>query len=263
MRPKPLTNAERQARRRAKRNALAYKRCWTRRASPGTCARPARATLSDGGAGVMSMVPATGIGRSCGTSMVTPAVTGVVALMVEKMGKLGFDKSNVFPSTYKAFLIHGAEDLGRPGPDFEFGFGHVRVASTLKLMSDRAFHQLKIEREGDVQTQELPIASGASELKVTLVWDDRPVSIFSNEALSNDLDLVLVSPSGDRQLPFLLDGAHGRETEPARPGVDRVNVVEQVLIKQPNAGVWRVEVRASKIGSPTGGQTYSLVTSVQ
>ncbi len=71
--------------------------------------------LSDGGAGVMSMVPATGIGRSCGTSIATPAVTGVVALMVEKMGKLGFDKSNVFPSTYKALLIHGAEDSGSPG----------------------------------------------------------------------------------------------------------------------------------------------------
>jgi hypothetical protein len=219
--------------------------------------------IADGHSGIVSMVPATGIGRSCGTSMAAPAATGVVALMIEKMGKLGLDKFQVFPSTYKALLIHGAADLGRAGPDFEFGYGRIQIAPTLKLMDDGAFRQFKIEREADVQNHEISVAAGLDELKVTLVWDDRPVGIFSNEALSNDLDLVLLSPTGNQHLPFLLNTVAGKETEPAQTGVDHVNVVEQVVVAQPEPGVWRIAVQASKIGSPTNGQTYSLVMSAR
>ena len=224
---------------------------------------PGCRVLSDGELGIISMFPPNGVGRMCGTSMAAPAVTGVIALLIEKMELLGLAKTTVHPSTYKALLVHGAEDLGRPGPDFEFGYGRVQLGTTLKLMDDRAFHQLAVEREGEIQVRELTVAPGAREIKVTLVWDDRPTGVFADEALANDLDLVLVSPTGTQHLPFLLNAVPGKETEPARPGVDHLNVVEQVLVEQPAAGVWRIEVRASKIGSPIGGQTYSLVTSVR
>ena len=219
--------------------------------------------ISDGESGIVSAIPAKGIGRMCGTSMATPVVTGVVSLMIEKMVKLGQTKTSVFPSTYKALLIHGAEDLGRPGPDFEYGYGRVRLPATLNLMDDKAFLQATIKREGEVQSYEIQVAPGASEIKATLVWDDRPTGVFSDETLSNDLDLVLVSPSGQTNLPFVLNAVPGKETELAQPAVDRLNVVEQVLVRQPIVGIWRIEVRASKVGSPTGGQTYSLVSSVQ
>lgn len=219
--------------------------------------------LADGEQGIMSMVPANSIGRSCGTSMAAPAVTGVVALMIEKMTKLGLAKAEVFPSTYKALLIHGAEDLGRPGPDFEYGYGRVRMAPTLTLMHGRAFQQSRMEREGEVQTRDVTVPAGAGEVKVTLVWDDRPTAVFTDEALANDLDLVLVSPARGQHLPSTLNAVPGKEAEPALTGIDRLNVVEQVLVRQPGEGAWRIEVRAGKIGSPVDGQTYSLVTSVQ
>ena len=198
----------------------------------------------------------------CGTSMATPAVTGVVALMIEKMVKLGKVKSDIYPSTYKALLIHGAEDLGRPGPDFEYGYGRVRVGPTLQLMDDKAFEQVTIEAEGQVVTRTVSVAPNASELKVTLVWDDPPNGTLAEDALTNDLDLVLVSPAGDRRLPFVLDPTPGREAEPAKSGEDHLNVVEQVLVRQPQAGTWSIEVRFSKKGG-AGGQTFSLVTSVR
>jgi subtilisin family serine protease len=219
--------------------------------------------LGDGARGIVSMVPTTGVGRYCGTSMAAPAVTGAIALMIEKMGKLGVDKLDVLPSTYKALLIQGAEDLGQPGPDFQFGYGRVDIVSTLKLMDENAYRQGKIEQEGEFQIQEISVGSGLNELKVTLAWDDRPLGVFANEELSSDLDLVVLSPTGAPHLPFLLNAVAGKEREPAQTGVDHVNVVEQVLVRQPEAGVWRISVRASKIGSPVDGQTYSLVMSAR
>jgi subtilisin family serine protease len=224
---------------------------------------PGCRVLDNGQVGILSMSRPNSLMRDCGTSMAAPAVTGVLALMVEKMEKLGLAKASVYPSTYKALLIHGAQDLGRPGPDFEYGYGRVQLPPTLKLMDGRAFQQLTIAREGEVQTREITVSANARELKVTLVWDDKPLGVFVEDALSNDLDLVLVAPNGTQHLPMVLNSLKGREAEPARPGADHVNVVEQVLVKQPAAGVWRIQVRAFKMGSPTGGQTYSLVSSAE
>ncbi|MEA2880330.1 MAG: hypothetical protein QOF14_5526 [Hyphomicrobiales bacterium] len=224
---------------------------------------PGCRNLGGGARGIVSMVPATGVGRNCGTSMAAPVVTGAIGLMIEKMGKLAIDKLSVFPSTYKALLIHGAEDLGRPGPDLQFGYGRVDIVATLKLIDEGAFRQATIEKESDVQVQEVAVAPGLSELKVTLAWDDRPLGIFAGEELSNDLDLALISPAGEPYLPFLLNTIAGKESEPAQIGVDHINVVEQVVVKQPAAGIWRISVRASKMGSPVDGQTYSLVMSAQ
>lgn len=218
--------------------------------------------FADGERGILSTVPTTTIGRRCGTSMAAPAVTGVVALLIEKMVKLGVSKVDVYPSTYKALLIHGAKDLGRPGPDFEFGYGQITLGPTLKLMDDRAFEQLRLDIEGQTHTKDIVIPPGAQQLKVTVAWDDRPTGVFSDEALANDIDLRLLSPLGEQHLPFVLSTVPGKETEPARPGVDHTNVVEQVLVERPVAGIWRIEVRAHKIGSPAGGQTYSLVSSL-
>jgi hypothetical protein len=195
--------------------------------------------------------------------MATPTVTGIVALMIEGMTKLQIRKADVYPSTYKALLIQGAVDLGRPGPDYEFGYGAVKLAPTLKLLEGRAFHQDLVEQEGDVRGREIAVPENAGEIKVTLVWDDRPTGILSDAALSNDLDLVLVSPDRVLHLPFVLNPAKGSEKDPPQHAADHVNVVEQVLVKQPIPGVWRIEVHASKIGSPANGQTYSLVAAVQ
>ena len=57
--------------------------------------------------------------------MSTPVVTGVVALMIQHYRqRYGFPNE---PSAdiMKALLANTATDIGRPGPDYMFGFGRV------------------------------------------------------------------------------------------------------------------------------------------
>jgi subtilisin family serine protease len=59
-----------------------------------------------------------------GTSQAAPHVTGVVAQMIAKYGKLP-------PSQMKQLLLNSLDDLGPPGPDDVYGAGRVNLAKAL------------------------------------------------------------------------------------------------------------------------------------
>lgn len=61
---------------------------------------------------------------SIGTSMATPHVSGVAALIVSKYGKM-------HPAQLRAYLNAGADDLGQPGNDPAYGAGRVNAAGSL------------------------------------------------------------------------------------------------------------------------------------
>lgn len=58
---------------------------------------------------------------SAGTSMATPHVSGVAALIVSKYGSMP-------PSHLRSLLEQGADDLGKPGNDSHYGAGRVNAA---------------------------------------------------------------------------------------------------------------------------------------
>lgn len=60
-----------------------------------------------------------------GTSMATPHVSGLAALVVEDVGPR--------PSQVKARIQQGAQDLGQPGTDPAYGKGRIHVGNTLGL----------------------------------------------------------------------------------------------------------------------------------
>lgn len=62
-----------------------------------------------------------------GTSMAAPAVTGVVALMMQASG------GRMQPGLVKARLSSSATDLGKPGKDEYYGFGYVNAAKAVGL----------------------------------------------------------------------------------------------------------------------------------
>src|SRR5690606_27107466 len=68
-----------------------------------------------------------------GTSFSAPVATGAAALLIEQFDR---DLAGFVPrsSSLRALLIHGATDLGRPGPDYTFGWGLVDLLESCNLL---------------------------------------------------------------------------------------------------------------------------------
>jgi bacillopeptidase F len=77
------------------------------------------------GVNVTSSVPGGGYAAFSGTSMATPAVSGVVALLLSKHKDLTHEE--VVKS-----LQGSAKDLGTAGYDYDYGYGRVDAAAALK-----------------------------------------------------------------------------------------------------------------------------------
>lgn len=68
-----------------------------------------------------------------GTSMASPFVAGVIALMFEKFDKLGLKRPNV--NEIRSYFEKSCIDMGKKGRDNEYGYGVIKVDSLLNLIS--------------------------------------------------------------------------------------------------------------------------------
>lgn len=157
-----------------------------------------------------------------GTSMATALVSGVAARFRQFLiSQLKGEEPS--PILLKAAMIHGANRSSQP--DYHRGWGEA----TLDLFSRPKVllldHQ-KVYADSEPHTFEIEVLEESPFLRATLAWWDPPAP-----RLVNDIDLVLTSPEG--------------ETFPETP--DRHNNVEDLIIHEPTRGLWRVEVRPSKI----------------
>jgi len=205
-------------------------------------------------------------GTMCGTSMATPAVAGVLAQYIEDWRARGFGGANArpLPALVKALVIQTAKDAGQDGPDYIFGYGTVDARALVELSragnntlggtSPRRWGTSSIS-QGQTHNYTIQVAAGTGELKASLAWDDAPAPSFSNGALINNLDLVLVAPNGvTLHRPWVLNAASPHTA--ATTGINNIDNQEQVRVTNPTAGTWTVRVIGTTI--PTGPQTYGL-----
>jgi hypothetical protein len=204
----------------------------------------------------------------CGTSMASPAASGVAVLMIEQWRALGYGGANdrPLPALVKTLLIHTARDLGQAGPDYIFGYGEVDAKAAIDFIrAGAALAGPGAQRWGtssisqnNLHSYTIPLPAGVAELKASLAWDDRAAAAYVSVALVNDLNLEIVAPDGITiYRPWTLNAATPHQA--AGTGINNRDNQEQVVVKNPAAGTWTVRVRGTSV--PFGPQTYALATS--
>ncbi|MDQ6800402.1 MAG: S8 family serine peptidase, partial [Acidobacteriota bacterium] len=214
------------------------------------------------GVSQFSTAPNNSYRRMDGTSMSSPVITGMMALFVEQWRKT-FGGQNPDPETLKMLLIAGADDRGNAGPDYIYGFGLANAQGSVDLIRADANTGSRI-RTGDIsqgQQVETTLAVNAGQnVRVVLGWVDPDVFPAGDETASrtlvNDLDVKVVGPSGETVLPYVLDG--NNPSAPATTGVNTLDNVEEIEIKNATAGTYRVIVTGKVVAAgPT--QRFVLI----
>lgn len=192
-----------------------------------------------------------------GTSGAAPGIAGVSAQLYELYAEL--NSGNHPPAALiKATLLNTANDYGNVGPDFKFGWGIVNGNRAGKLIEDGRYLSDDIT-QGNTNTHTINVPSGTTQVRFMVYWNDPAAAAGASPALVNDLDLVVIDPSSNSHLPWVLDPTPNPANldAPATQGIDRLNNVEQVLINEPDAGSYTIEITGFNV--PVGPQEYFLV----
>ena len=208
-----------------------------------------------------------------GTSMATPSASGSAALLMELYGR-EFSGQLMRASMLKALLIHTADDLGTPGPDYTFGWGLINTkdAADVILAHKNSPGSPKMI-EGTVTTSARAFTNeftwdGISAIRATLAWTD-PAGSAQNDnsrtpVLRNNLDLRIIAPDGSTVhqpyvMPFVGNWSDASMASAATTGSNYVDNVERVDIASPaQAGLYKAVVSYGGTLS-TASQVYSLI----
>ena len=213
---------------------------------------------SDGG------VTSTGDGSNteyitlCGTSMASPTAAGVGALILQDFRAqypAWGDPSN---QLMKVILIEGAADILNTGPDYQSGYGSIRAVDSIEFMRGGNFEEDSVDQGGSSNFT-ITVNPEDTEFRVTIAWDDPAGAPNVAPALVNDLDLVVIDPSGDRHFPWTLNPA-SPSAGAVRTQEDHLNNIEQVFVENPQAGVWQVQVMGT--GVTDGPQSFALASAL-
>ena len=205
-----------------------------------------------------------------GTSMSSPNICGSAALLIEHYRKL--NSSDMRSSSLKGLIIHTADDIGRPGPDYSYGWGLMNTKAAADLISDDASGAAIAEITEGLLDPANPddnysfTFDGSEPFKTTICWTDPPGSstaIHDNRTpvLINDLDLRIISPNGVTNYPFILD--YNNPSANATSGDNIVDNIEQIIINT-NATIGSYIVEISHKGFQPyepDYQHYSLIVS--
>ena len=185
-----------------------------------------------------------------GTSMASPAVAGVAALLMDASSP-----HREMPALVRARLMASAirpdawlEDSAAfpannsngPGTlQAQYGMGNVSArTSILNRDSDDGWvsgSATATLEEGTYAYQDIVVPEGATRLDVVMTWDEPPTDAIA-DAVLNDLDLWL-DKDGDCEL--VACGEH--------VSASRIDNVEWIIVRDPEPGTYRTRVAASRI----------------
>lgn len=192
-----------------------------------------------------------------GTSGASPGIAGVSAQLYQAYMEA---HSGQLPpaALVKAALLNTANDAGNVGPDFKFGWGIVNALRAGMLIEEGRYLS-GTATQGVSANHSITIPAGTKQVRFMLYWADPAASNGASIALINDLDLVVTNPANTNFLPWVLNSTPNgiALNSPATTGVDHLNNMEQVLISNPSAGTYTIQVNGFAV--PMGPQTYYIV----
>jgi len=210
---------------------------------------------------------------STGTSMTAPAVSGMALLTREYFMDGWYPSGAPTPADgftpsaalLKAMLVNSAVPIswdaeGRPItiPSDEQGWGRVLLDNALYFAGQSRGLWVDEYTGGFSGPSDPPVIyqlemqDTGEPLKVTLAWTDYPSTPAASTHLVNDLDLRVDGASGGFTGNNFLHGVSLGSGEP-----DRLNNLEQVLIEDPEPGIYSIQISPHAI--PSGPQSFAIV----
>jgi hypothetical protein len=212
-----------------------------------------------GGFGITSTVLNNSYGTDYGTSMAAPTVAGATGLLYERYRQL-HSGANPTAALIKAVTCNGADDLGNPGPDFTYGFGHLNAVNAVEALENNTYFT-GVTNNGGSQTFSITgVPAGMAQLKVLLHWNDPAAAPYAATTLVNNLDLAVTAPDATIHHTLILDPSPANVSNIAVEGIDNRNNIEQVVINNPPAGDFTVTVNGTNV--PEGPQDFVVAYQV-
>jgi hypothetical protein len=209
-----------------------------------------------------------------GTSMATPNAAGSATLLVQLYSR-EFSSQRMRSSMLKALLIHTADDVGRPGPDYQYGWGYlnVKAAADVILAHKASLAAPKMVDDSISNSSKTKsynyVWDGTSPLKATLCWTDpagaaQTATDSRTPNLKHNLDLKITAPDGTTiyqpyTMPFVGTWTQASMTLNATKGKNNVDNVERVDLPAPTqTGTYIVTVSLDGTLT-TSTQAFSLI----
>ena len=172
---------------------------------------------------------------STGTSMATSGVTGSMLLLQQYHERLY--QTFMKAATLKGVVLHSADDIDAPGPDYKMGWGIMNSKRAAEIMVNKDYRTLISEEtlaEGETYTITVN-TDGTEPLMASISWTD-PASGYTNKgvlndvtpALVNDLD-IRITKDGKTYYPWKLNAANASAA--ANKGDNRVDPFEKVEVE--------------------------------
>lgn len=185
-----------------------------------------------------------------GTSMAAAATTGTTVLFLQRYKQKFGVSANCAPHYLRAAYAQTATDLGRPGPDYLHGYGMLDASAAVVLLDADAGTGTRIlSSTASASTPErffLLTSDGSGPIKGTLCWSDDPGDALAKNSLVNDLDIRLVKADDQTvSFPYTLNASVPDAA--AKPGINTVDTLEQVVLSAPLAGNYLFAVRGTTL----------------
>ena len=200
---------------------------------------------------------------SSGTSMATPGITGSMLLLQEYYERL--NATFMKAATLKGIVLHTADDVDAPGPDFKMGWGVMNSERAAELITNKDYTSIISEETlNEGETFSITVkADGNNPIIASISWTD-PAADYVNRgvlnditpALVNDLDIRILK-DGKEFLPWKLSAVNA--SADATKGDNNVDPFERVEIE--NASGEYTIIVTNKGSLKDQSQNFSIIVS--